>query len=110
VILCDEEGHESSKAFIGAWLIGSPYDGVELQHSEGPDVYTHTYAVALTAKGRLVVVERDLNAIGVFVVHDDFQAFATAKDKFGGAAYPSTLIASVAGLIGFGDHIEELDI
>jgi hypothetical protein len=108
-----ERDRTTKKAFEGRWLIGDESEGEPHLFDEektGIRGGGH-YSVALTAKGRIAVLEQDPHqtSSSSFDVFQDFGELKAAELDGRYPKYPDSLVSAVADALGV-DHVEHLDI
>ncbi|MEP7355372.1 MAG: hypothetical protein ABI824_19245 [Acidobacteriota bacterium] len=104
----------SKKAFNGRWIVGDGEEGSEFYFDQEKTGVSGggNYSVAITAKGRIAVYEKELkerNPGGTLDHYKNFEELQGEMIDNQYPRYPESLIAAVADNLGI-DHVEELDI
>ncbi len=103
----DDPGRVTKKAFQGRWIIGDEKQGEQHWFDQEKSGIRGggTYSVAVTGKGKIVVVTFDSRTdwADELLVYENFEGLKNAE------IHPDSLIAAVACGLDI-DHIEHLDI
>jgi hypothetical protein len=107
-----ERDRSTKKAFNGRWLVGDESEGEPHLFDEAKTGISggSRYSVALTARGRIAVLEEDpiKRMSRSFIVFENFEAFKNAEEGQC-PKHPESLVSAVADSLDI-DHVEHLDI